>query len=130
MCPWLESNLHDPRCTMRRQNVSTLRRSRFKIISEYEAYKCQVKTVTSHLLLVFAIISINVFSKYISGTYSRSNVFISTLVMYCKGRHGPYPLGAYIHSSVGKSQDRSSNRCSMYSEVGEHRILGIHNWWR
>lgn len=65
----MESILHDSRCTMRRQYASVLKRSRFKIISEYEAYNCQAITVTNHLLFVFATIFIHLLSKYVLGTY-------------------------------------------------------------
>lgn len=60
---------------MRRQKVSTLKRWSFKVISEYEVYKCLVKAITSHVLLTFTIVVIHLFSKYMVGTHSMSNIF-------------------------------------------------------
>lgn len=102
----MESILHDSRCTMRRQYASVLKRSRFKIISEYEAYNCQAITVTNHLLFVFATI---LFTCWVNMYWApMSNVILQALGMMCwKGRHGPYPL------QCGKEQYRGNNKYSM-----------------
>lgn len=99
--PLLESILHDPRNTMRRQKVSTLKRSSFKVISEYEVYKCRVKAVTSHMLLTFTIVVIHLFSKYMVGTYSMSNIF-------------------YKHAGVVLKRQMSLSTWSLHSRVGRN----------
>lgn len=84
--------------------ASPLKRSSFKVISEYEVCKCRVKAVTSHVLLTFTIVVIHLFSKYMVGTHSMSNIFYKHMGVVLKRQMS---LSTWcLHSRVGRSHCR------------------------